>query len=132
MVIERRRGKLRHAGSDQRVAPEVASKSGRIRKGEALGFDVVGGVPVVDQRLAAWTKHAIRWLVGFIQVHAQWVASQQWSKWLTTRSPVNASQLPSAKCPLREPRAHFGCGYFPGEVGNKGLAHIEVRRAPSC
>src|SRR5438309_11114760 len=90
------------------------------------------GIPGVGQRLAAWPEHPIRRLVGFIQLHAQWVAAQQWSKWLTTRSPVNASQLPSAKCPFRQPRAHFGSGHFPGNVGNKGLAQIEVRQAPRC
>ena len=103
IVLKNGRVDLRHAGSDQRVAPEIASKSGRSWKSQALSFEVMVGIPGVGQRLAAWPEHPIRRLVGFIQLHAQWVAAQQWSKWLTSRSPINASQLPSAKCPFGQP-----------------------------
>src|SRR5262249_39639729 len=44
----------------------------------------------------------------------------------------NASQLPTAQCPLREVRAHFRSGQFPGKVRNKNLAHIKVRQRSSC
>src|SRR5437870_5065756 len=103
IVLKNGRVELGRAGSDEGVAPEVATKAGRSWKGQALSFEVMAWIPGVGQRLAAWPKHPIRRLVGFIQLHAQWVAAQQWSKWLTTRSPINASQLPSAKCPLRQP-----------------------------
>src|SRR5207244_4366727 len=89
-------------------------------------------IPRVGQRLAARTGQPIRRLVGLIQLHSQWIAAQQRSEWLTTGSLVDPSELPSAKCPFRQSRPHFGCGHFPGEVGNKRFANIEIRQAAGC
>src|SRR5262249_40586247 len=110
----------------------VASKACRIRKREALSFDVVVGISVVGQRFTSWSQHTIRRFIGFIQLHSQGVAAEQGSERLTAGSPVNAPQLPSAKCPLRQSSARSRSGQLPSEVESKILAHIEVRQAPSC
>src|SRR5437667_368886 len=131
IVLENRCVKLRYAGTDECVPPEVASEIRRIRKRQTLSFDVMVGIPGIRQRLTARPDHTIRRLVGFIQLHSQWVAAQQRRKRLAGRSSVNSSQLPASKCPLREPRAHFGSGQFPGKVGSKNLAYVEVRQTAS-
>src|SRR2546421_10769458 len=89
------------------------------------------GIPWIGHRLATRSNHTIRRLVGFIQLHSQWIAAQQWSKWLAARRLVNAAQLPTSKRPLSEPRAHFRSRQLPGKVRRKNLAHIEVRQTPS-
>jgi len=132
IVLENRCVKLRYAGTDECIPPEVASEIRRIRKRQTLSFDVMVGIPGIRQRLTARPDHTIRRLVGFIQLHAQWVAAQQRRKRLAGRSSVNSSQLPASKCPLREPRAHFRSGQFPGKVGSKNLAYVEVRQPASC
>src|SRR5437867_4969569 len=103
IVLENRCVKLRYAGTDECVPPEVASEIRRIRKRQTLSFDVMVGIPGIRQRLTARPDHTIRRLVGFIQLHSQWVAAQQRRKRLASRSSVNSSQLPASKCPLREP-----------------------------
>src|SRR5215471_4200832 len=132
IVLKNRPVKLRHAGSDQCVPPEVASKIHRIRKRETLSFDVMVWIPGTGQRLTPAPDHTIRRLASFIELHSQWVTAQQRSKRLAARSLVNAAQLPTSKCPFLEPRAQFGSGQLPGKVGNKNLTHIEVRQTASC
>lgn len=70
VVLKNRSIQFRSPWSDQRIASEVASKVCRIRKSEALSFDVVIRISRVGQRVAAWAHKAVRRLAGLIQLHA--------------------------------------------------------------
>src|ERR1700730_1412657 len=118
--------------AEGRIAIRRIEGSGRRRRDlEALGLNVVGGVPRIDERPAPRAGQAIRKgvIVGVADSLRVSARPPSWGKRRAVVRLKNSSHPPAVHYPRRRARDRFSNRKLPGGTNNQNPPDVEVRQA---